>query len=75
MKPHYAGLNPKSYRAWRSRRRELTAPQRNILDGDLLFEYFNLSYGERSEIAKKIKTSSEQVSLRIYSLMLKIFKS
>ncbi len=61
MKPHNAGLNPKSYRAWRSRRHELIAPQKNILDGDLLFDYFNLSYTERNEIAKKIKTSCEQL--------------
>ena len=46
-------------------RRELGAPQKNILDGDLLFEYFNMGFVERSEIAKKIKTNMEQVSFLI----------
>ncbi len=61
MIPHYAGLNPKSFRLWRCRRKELIAPQKNILDGDLLFEFFNLSYAERNEISKKIKTNVEQL--------------
>lgn len=45
----------------RGMRREIGAPQKNILDGDLLFEYFNMGFVERSEIAKKIKTNMEQV--------------
>ena len=61
MKPHYAGLNPKAYRMWRSRKKELVNPQKNILDGDLLFEFFNMSYHDRGDIAKKIKTNSEQI--------------
>lgn len=61
MKPHYAGLNPKAYRMWRSKRKELINPQKNILDGDLLFEFFNMSYHDRGDIAKKIKTNSEQI--------------
>jgi cleavage and polyadenylation specificity factor subunit 1 len=36
-------------------------PQKNILDGDLLFEYFHMSYTERNDIAKKIKTNNEQL--------------
>jgi len=36
-------------------------PQKNILDGDLLFEFMNMSFSERNEIAKKIKTSTEQI--------------
>jgi cleavage and polyadenylation specificity factor subunit 1 len=61
MKSHYAGLNPKSYRKWISKRRELSNPQKNILDGDLLYDYFNLSFNERNEISKKLKTSTDQV--------------
>ena len=61
MKPHHAGLNPKAYRMNRSQRKELGNPQKNILDGDLLFEFFNMSFIERNDIAKKIKTNTEQV--------------
>lgn len=43
------------------RRVELTNPLRNILDGDLLFEFLNLSYPDRNEISKKIKTNVDQV--------------
>ena len=62
MKPHYAGLNPKAYRIWKGKRKELINTQKSILDGDLLFEYFNLSYTDRNDIAKKIKTNTEQVT-------------
>lgn len=48
-------------RIFKGQRRELGNPQKNILDGDLLFEYFNMSYTERHDIAKKIKTNNEQV--------------
>ncbi|CAF0847441.1 unnamed protein product [Brachionus calyciflorus] len=61
MKPHYAGLNPKSYRMYKGRRKELSNFQKNVLDGDLLFEFFNMSYPERNEIAKRIKATSEQL--------------
>jgi hypothetical protein len=50
-----------SKRILKGRRKELSNPQKNILDGDLLFEYFNLSYTDRNDIAKKIKTNTEQV--------------
>jgi cleavage and polyadenylation specificity factor subunit 1 len=74
MKPHYAGLNPKAYRLLRGQRKELCNPQKNILDGDLLFEYFNMSYMERNDIAKKIKTNTEQVSSLWLGRILKLRK-
>ena len=61
MKQHYACLNPEAYRMWRSKRKELINPQKNILDGDLLFEYFNMSYHDRADIAKKNQINSEQL--------------
>ena len=90
MIPHYAGLNPKSYRymlinlvsyhayhtvflwyvtelpfsfnrALRSRRKELNNPQKTILDGDLLFTYFDLSFNDRNDVSKKAKATTEQV--------------
>lgn len=61
MKPHNAGLNPKAYRMLKGQRKELGNPQKNILDGDLLFEFFNMSFVERNDIAKKIKTNTEQL--------------
>ncbi|RNA20066.1 Cleavage and polyadenylation specificity factor subunit 1 [Brachionus plicatilis] len=65
MKQHYAGLNPKAYRMYRGKRKELFYTiinfPKNVLDGDLLFEFFNMSYPERNEIAKKIKASCDHL--------------
>lgn len=59
--PHTAGLNPKGFRVYRSHRKLLQNPHKNILDGDLLYRYLNLSVTEKGELAKKIGTSSDQV--------------
>ena len=34
---------------------------KNILDGDLIFEYLNMSFFERNEIAKRIKANCDQL--------------
>ncbi|XP_030644756.1 cleavage and polyadenylation specificity factor subunit 1 [Chanos chanos] len=59
MLPHHAGLNPKAFRMLHSDRRTLQNPVRNILDGELLNKYLYLSTMERSELAKKIGTTSD----------------
>lgn len=59
---HIAGLNPRAYRALQSVRADLRNPQKNILDGDLLWKYLHLSMMEKIEIAKRIGTSLEQLT-------------
>uniref|UniRef100_A0A8D0CIQ8 Cleavage and polyadenylation specificity factor subunit 1 n=1 Tax=Scleropages formosus TaxID=113540 RepID=A0A8D0CIQ8_SCLFO len=59
MLPHHAGLNPKAFRMLHTDRRTLQNPVRNILDGELLNKYLYLSTMERSELAKKIGTTSD----------------
>ncbi|KFM60381.1 Cleavage and polyadenylation specificity factor subunit 1, partial [Stegodyphus mimosarum] len=59
--PHTAGLNPKGFRMYKSQRKLLQNPHKNILDGDLLSMYLNLSILEKTEVAKKIGTSSDQI--------------
>ncbi|XP_048849144.1 cleavage and polyadenylation specificity factor subunit 1 [Brienomyrus brachyistius] len=59
MLPHHAGLNPKAFRMLHTDRRTLQNPVRNILDGELLTKYLYLSTMERSELAKKIGTTSD----------------
>ncbi|XP_076157774.1 cleavage and polyadenylation specificity factor subunit 1 [Alosa pseudoharengus] len=59
MLPHHAGLNPKAFRMLNTDRRTLQNPVRNILDGELLNKYLYLSTMERSELAKKIGTTSD----------------
>ncbi|CAF4522139.1 unnamed protein product, partial [Rotaria magnacalcarata] len=46
MFPQYCGLNPKSFRICKTRRKQLDNPQKNTLDGDLLWRYFDLSFIE-----------------------------
>ncbi|GIY05432.1 cleavage and polyadenylation specificity factor subunit 1 [Caerostris extrusa] len=59
--PHTAGLNPKAYRMYKSQRKLLQNPHKNILDGDLLSMFLNLSILEKNEVARRIGTSSDQV--------------
>ncbi|XP_070574061.1 cleavage and polyadenylation specificity factor subunit 1-like [Ptychodera flava] len=59
--PHTAGLNPKAFRIVRHHYRELQNPLKNILDGDLLWKYTSLSVQEKSDLAKKIGTSVDQI--------------
>jgi len=58
---HTAGLNPRAFRLTRSSRRHLVNPHKNILDGDLLWKYFSLSLNERTDMAKRIGATAEQV--------------
>ncbi|XP_055950282.1 cleavage and polyadenylation specificity factor subunit 1-like [Argiope bruennichi] len=59
--PHTAGLNPKAFRLYKSQRKLLQNPHKNILDGDLLTMFLNLSISEKNEVAKRIGTSSDQI--------------
>uniref|UniRef100_A0A8C1SWR3 Cleavage and polyadenylation specificity factor subunit 1 n=1 Tax=Cyprinus carpio TaxID=7962 RepID=A0A8C1SWR3_CYPCA len=63
MLPHHAGLNPKAFRMLHCDRRTLQNAVRNILDGELLNKYLYLSTMERSELAKKIGTTPDIVTL------------
>ena len=61
--PHLAGLNPKAYRLLKTHKKSLMPPNsRVVLDGDLLFTYTSLSLSQMYEIARKIGTTSSQVS-------------
>ncbi|XP_053571965.1 cleavage and polyadenylation specificity factor subunit 1 [Bombina bombina] len=59
MLPHHAGLNPRAYRMLNLGRRTLQNAVRNVLDGELLNRYLYLSTMERSELAKKIGTTTD----------------
>ncbi|CAF1084494.1 unnamed protein product, partial [Didymodactylos carnosus] len=60
MFPHYCGLNPKSFRACKTRMKELENSQKNTLDGDLLWKYFDLSFIERNELLSRLGMTSDQ---------------
>ena len=59
--PHSAGLNPKSYRTLRQRRRELINPSRSIIDGELVFKFSDLPVPQKVEIARRIGTKFQDL--------------
>nr|KAI8762317.1 cleavage and polyadenylation specificity factor subunit 1 [Biomphalaria glabrata] len=59
--PSPAGLNPKAYSAFKSSRTDSSNPLRNILDGELCWKYLYLSTMEKTEVAKKIGTTVDQI--------------
>ncbi|XP_062460941.1 cleavage and polyadenylation specificity factor subunit 1-like, partial [Pezoporus occidentalis] len=59
--PHLAGLNPRAYRLLQAGRRALQNAVRNVLDGELLARFLQLSAMERGEVAKKIGTTPEMI--------------
>ena len=61
----FAGLNPKSCRAFSTRHKLLYNPVRNILDGGLLWQYIHLPLPEKRDLAKKVGTNMDDL---IYEL-------
>lgn len=59
--PHVAGLNPKAFRLFRTRHQYLYNSQRNVLDGQLLSFYPQLSLKQKTDFAKQIGTSPAQI--------------
>jgi len=49
------------FRICKTRRKQLDNPQKNTLDGDLLWRYFDLSFIERNELLSRLGMTSDQV--------------
>lgn len=58
---HVGGLNPKAYRACRTRYRSLVNSAKSIVDGELVFSFLSLPHEEQLEVAKKIGTKVEEL--------------
>lgn len=58
---HTAGLNPKSYRTYRSWRKLQANPSRSIIDGDLVWNFTQLPLNEKLEVAKKIGSKIDEL--------------
>ncbi|VDO81450.1 unnamed protein product [Soboliphyme baturini] len=61
MIPHAAGLNPRPFHTAKTSIPELSNPQKNILDGNLLYKYLDLNRVEKQELAKRIGSTREQL--------------
>jgi hypothetical protein len=49
------------HRSCKTRRKQLDNPQKNTLDGDLLWRYFDLSFIERNELLSRLGMTTDQV--------------
>lgn len=58
---HAAGLNPKSYRTYKSWRKLQTNPARCVIDGELVWNYLHLPVNEKIEVSKKIGTRCHEL--------------
>ncbi|XP_057671339.1 cleavage and polyadenylation specificity factor subunit 1 [Diorhabda carinulata] len=58
---HIAGLNPKAFRTYKSWRKLQYNPARSVIDGDLVWNFLNLSITEKLEVSKKIGTKVEEL--------------
>lgn len=58
---HLCGLNPKDFRTIKASRKMSLNPNRCIIDGDLIWSYKLMSTAEKSEVAKKIGTRTEEI--------------
>lgn len=60
--PPHPSLPPSlSYRMFKTRHQYLYNAQRNILDGELLWKYTQLSSKEKTDFAKQIGTTQAQI--------------
>ncbi|XP_037085613.1 cleavage and polyadenylation specificity factor subunit 1-like [Pollicipes pollicipes] len=60
--PHRLGLNPRSFRTYRSQRRELAPPARGVLDGDLVFSYLSMPTPERHDAARRVGSRPDEIA-------------
>ena len=58
---HVGGLNPASYRLYRSPHRALYNQLKNIIDGDLVYQYVWLGYRKQAELARRMGTTVDQL--------------
>uniref|UniRef100_A0A2A4JWZ2 Cleavage/polyadenylation specificity factor A subunit C-terminal domain-containing protein n=1 Tax=Heliothis virescens TaxID=7102 RepID=A0A2A4JWZ2_HELVI len=65
---HIAGLNPRAYRTYKSRRSLCGGAMRGILDGDLVTLYTTMPNAEKADIAKKIGTKVEEIMSDLYEI-------
>ncbi|XP_017784844.1 PREDICTED: cleavage and polyadenylation specificity factor subunit 1 isoform X1 [Nicrophorus vespilloides] len=58
---HTAGLNPKSYRTYKSWRKLQSNPARSVIDGELVWNFLHLPLNEKMEVSKKIGSKIEEL--------------
>lgn len=61
--PQPGGLNPKGARSARPQRimTSQIAAAKNIVDGNIIYQYLNLSTSDKNELAKKLGSTKYQI--------------
>ena len=54
------------FRICKTRRKQLDSPQKNTLNGDFLWRYFDLSFIERNELVSRFGMTSDQVRKNLF---------
>lgn len=71
MVPQVAGLNPRAYRRMRLRVKRSIPPD-NLLDGDLLWTFDQLSRTFQNSVARKIGSTRQQILANLWELNVEI---
>lgn len=62
---HIGGLNPKSFRTYKSWRKLQSNPARSIIDGELVYYYLYLPINEKLEVSRIYYVSKQDIYLII----------
>lgn len=73
--PHIAGLNPFAYRLFRPETASHVANRKNVVDGELIWQYLHLDRVQQQELARHVGSSPEQIidNLRELDLTTRLF--
>jgi hypothetical protein len=58
---HLCGLNPKAFRTYQSTDRPLTNLAHNIIDGQLVYQFLDLSIGQQHDFSRQVGMSAERI--------------
>lgn len=60
--PHHGGLNPVTFRLCRWEGKQLRARKKNILDGQLLWQFLSLPYDLQRQLSRSMGTTPEVIT-------------
>ena len=58
---HLCGLNPKAFRTYQSTDRLLTNLAHNVIDGQLIYQFLDLSVGQQHDFSRQVGMSAERI--------------
>lgn len=58
---HRCGLNPRAFRTYQSTDRHLANFARNIIDGQLVYDFLNLPIAQQRDLSRQVGMSAERI--------------